>query len=133
MSISAKIPPLHYWAVLLGLGAAALLPAPARAQAAVPRELYGNVLNFDGSPLAGATVALSTDSRMLVITNAEGRFVLTTSLPAPSLRITSVGYYDTLVVVPAATAALSARLRPVPNYARQFKRQSKAAKRAYKK
>ncbi|NVO32150.1 carboxypeptidase-like regulatory domain-containing protein [Hymenobacter lapidiphilus] len=130
MLVSPLLWSLLSWSIFAWPGAP--LPATPGVQGPATREVYGNVTDLKNIPVAGASVSVGTDSRTLVVTNSEGRFLLKGSALEFRLLITSAGYYDTSVVVPAASTAFNARLRPIANYKRQFKRQYKSAKRAYK-
>ncbi|MBT9394504.1 carboxypeptidase-like regulatory domain-containing protein [Hymenobacter sp. NST-14] len=106
--------------------------APAPMQEALPREVFGNVTDFAGKPVAGATVALADDRKTAVTTNSDGKFLMKSAVAEPRLRISSAGYYDTLLVVTATDKAQLVQLRTVDRYKRTLKKKYKAANKAWK-
>ncbi|WP_182888380.1 carboxypeptidase-like regulatory domain-containing protein [Hymenobacter rubripertinctus] len=101
-------------------------------QQGVARELFGHVTDFTGAPLAGATVAVEEDRKSSVITNSVGKFLLVSPQRQPQLRISSAGYYDTLVAVTTLNTSIEVQLRPIDRYKRKLKKQYKAANKAWK-
>ena len=102
------------------------------AQGTLAREVFGNVTDYSGKPVAGATVALADDRKTAVTTNSDGKFLMKIAIMEPQLRISSAGYYDTLLVVTAASNAQSVQLRAVDRYKRKLKKKYKAANKAWK-
>ena len=128
---------LVFW--LLQLASSAFYPPTGLAGGLAPsvqqggaQELFGHVTDYSGTPLAGATVALAENRQSSVITNSVGKFLLMSPVPMPQLRISSAGYYDTLVAVTAANSSVEVRLRTIDRYKRKLKKRYKAANKAWK-
>jgi len=96
-----------------------------------PRTLMGTVLNEQGSPLAGAVVLITSDHSSATSTNAEGQYVIHSTATEPVLKVTYAGYKD-MEFTPREEQPVTFTLEPISDYARQFKKQNKAAQKAYK-
>ncbi|GAA3931751.1 carboxypeptidase-like regulatory domain-containing protein [Hymenobacter algoricola] len=103
--------------------------APARAEPS-SRLFVGTVLNEKGMPLAGALVSVGSERDQLVVTNAEGTYVLRSGVSAPVLRVTYAGYEEAALRV-SNPQPVTFNLEPIDHYKRQLKKQGKAAEKAF--
>ena len=89
-----------------------LLPLPLLAQPSGQFILTGTVVDQETKePIPGATISAGREYRP-VITDARGRFTLTTDEPARRITIRSIGYQTREVQVVGAVSPLNIQLAP---------------------
>lgn len=129
-----KLIPLVAVLLAASLGATAQQAAassPAKPVPAEVRTLVGTVSDSGGNPIRGVTVTVLSDKSQVSITNSEGSFLLRTAAAAPILLASYAGYFPLeLPVVGQQPTAFT--LVPIEGYKRQLKKDTRAARKAYR-
>ena len=101
----------HFSASARIIAAAALLATAATTYAAVDQPIKGRVVDPDGNPIAGAVVNVSEQSK-IVLSDANGYFIITGALPEDEVNASCVGYESSIVPVEDINKELIITLDP---------------------